>query len=160
MHPVRKQRLITVIFIVVASSAVVGLVLFALGENLNSFYPPSKIVAGEVPKHKTIRAGGCVIPGTVKSTGNNLEVFFDITDGIEKVTVTYDGILPDLFGEGEAAVITGKLDDNNLLVASQVLAKHDESYMPPEVADTLSERAEKDPTADHSLTCKGMQYDS
>ncbi len=160
MHPVRKQRLITVIFIVLASSAAAGLVLYSLGENLNSFYPPSKIVSGEVPKHKTIRAGGCVVPGSVVETGNNLEVFFDITDGSETVKVSYDGFLPDLFGEGEAAVVTGKLDDNNLLVASQVLAKHDESYMPPEVTDTLEEQAEADPTANHSLTCQGLTYDS
>ena len=163
MHPVRKQRLMTILFIVIASSAAVGLILYSLGENLNSFYPPSKIIAGEVPKHKTIRAGGCVVPGTLKQTGKNLEVFFDITDGMETVKVQYDGFLPDLFGEGEAAVITGKLDDNNLLLASQVLAKHDESYMPPEVSDTLTQGeggAEQDPTANHSLTCKGITYDS
>lgn len=160
MHPVRKQRLITVSFIVVASSLLVGLVLYSLGENLNSFYPPAKIVAGEVPKHKTIRAGGCVVPGTIQETGKNLEVFFDITDGVETVKVSYDGILPDLFDEGEAAVITGQLDDENLLVASQVLAKHDESYMPPEVTDTLEEQAAMDPTANHSLTCQGLTYDT
>ena len=160
MHPARKQRLFTVLFIVIGSSVAVGLVLFSLGENLNSFYPPSKIVAGEVPKHKTIRAGGCVVPGTVNRTGNNLEVFFDITDGDAVVKVAYDGFLPDLFAEGEAAVITGKLDDQNLLMASQVLAKHDEAYIPPEVSDTLAESEYGSDTTQHSLTCQGLTYDS
>ena len=161
MHPVRKQKLYTVIFIVVASSAAVGLILYSLGENLNSFYPPAKIASGEVPKHKTIRGGGCVVPGSINMTGNNLEVFFDITDGVATVKVSYDGILPDLFGEGEAAVITGKLNDQNILEATQVLAKHDESYMPPEVSDTLASEAEKasDPSQ-HSLTCQGLNYAS
>ena len=161
MHPVRKQRLVTVIFIVLASSVAVGLLVYALRDNMNLFYPPSKIVAGAAPTGKTIRAGGCVVPGTVKNAEDSLQVFFDVTDGMASLPVTYTGILPDLFAEGEAAVLTGKLDTNGLFVASQVLAKHDESYMPAEVADAMQGYGDAGPEgAQHAATCEGLSYGS
>lgn len=154
MHPVRKQRLIVVIAIVVASSLAAGLGLYAMGNFADFFYPVSKIVSGEAPRNKSIRAGGCVIPGTLTSAKDRLHTEFLITDGAERLKVVYGGLLPDMFGEGEAAVVTGKVTDDGVFVASQVLAKHDENYVPPEVADTMSD------TERHSESCKGMKYDT
>lgn len=156
MHPVRKRRLITVIFIIIASSVAVGLVVFALNENMNLFYPPSQIVAGDAPIGRTIRAGGCVVPGSVVREDVNLKVRFDITDGAAKVNVGYEGILPDLFAEGEAAVVIGKLLDDGSIMASQVLAKHDETYMPREVADSMS--AAKADYKDDAEICGAINY--
>jgi cytochrome c-type biogenesis protein CcmE len=139
MHPVRKQRLYLVLFIVVFSSAAILAMVYALRENINLFYPPSKIAAGEAPIDRTIRAGGCVIPGSVERSIKNLDVSFGITDGMENMTVNYSGILPDLFAEGEAVVVNGKLNKDGQFYATEVLAKHDENYMPPEVAEAMAE---------------------
>ena len=163
MHPVRKQRLIIVAFIVLASSVTVALILMALRENMNLFYPPTKIVSGEAPVEKTIRAGGCVVPGSIQQSDSSLEVSFDVTGGGATFTVVYDGILPDLFGPGEAAVVTGKLKQDGLFRASEVLAKHDENYMPAEVQDVLAEgeEAADENAPDYSKhvgTCKEMDY--
>lgn len=154
MHPVRKQRLVVVIAIIVASSVAVGLGLFGMGSFADYFYPVSKIVSGEAPRNKSIRAGGCVVPGTIVSAKDRLHTEFVVTDGAANLTVVYDGLLPDMFGEGEAAIITGKLNDEGVMVATQVLAKHDENYVPPEVAASMSD-VEK-----HSESCKGMSYGS
>ena len=154
MHPVRKQRLMLVIFILLFSSIAVGLLVFALRENINLFYPPSKIATGEVPHNTRIRAGGCVKPGTIVRSNETLEVTFIITDGVAEVPVAYNGILPDLFAEGEAAVINGMLDNKGVFQAAEVLAKHDENYMPPEVAEAMKDKGE------HQATCKEIQYDS
>ncbi len=154
MHPVRKQRLIMVVFIVAFASVAVGLMTFALRENINLFYPPSKIVAGEAPLETRIRAGGCVLPGSVNRDNESLEVSFLITDGGADLQVSYSGILPDLFSEGEAVVVNGMLNGDGVFMASQVLAKHDETYTPPEVAESVQDATE------HAKTCEGMSYDS
>tara|TARA_B100000809_G_scaffold265458_1_gene324354 strand:- start:6323 stop:6820 length:498 start_codon:yes stop_codon:yes gene_type:complete len=165
MHPKRKQRLFLVLFVVVFASVAIGLMLFALRENINLFYPPSKIVSGDVPLNTTIRAGGCVVPGSVQRSKTNLDVAFMITDGNAEVEVLYNGILPDLFSEGEAAVVSGKVNERRVIEATQVLAKHDESYMPPEVAEAVSD-AEPGATEadeqgkDHQASCEGMNYES
>ncbi|MBX2857460.1 MAG: cytochrome c maturation protein CcmE [Cellvibrionaceae bacterium] len=156
MNTVRKQRLMLVMFIVAVSTLGVGLTVYAMRENMNYFYPPSKILAGDAPMGRSIRAGGCVVPGTVERADDSLLVRFDVTDGIGQISVTFDEILPDLFAEGEAVVLTGMLDREGVFVASKVLAKHDEQYTPPEVADTL----QVDDTANHTAKCKGMSYDS
>lgn len=139
MHPIRRQRLFLVIFIVVVASIAVGLMSFALRENINLFYPPAKIVSGEAPEAVRIRAGGMVVDGSVKRADDSLFVSFLITDGAADVEVHYTGILPDLFSEGEAAVVTGELNGDGVFMASEVLAKHDENYTPPEVADAMNE---------------------
>lgn len=153
MHPVRKQRLIMVILIVIFSSIAIGLIVYALRENLNLFYPPSKIVSGEVPKNVRIRGGGCVKPGSVQRSDQNLDVKFVITDGAADVTVKYSGILPDLFAEGEAAVINGKINDRGEFEATEVLAKHDENYIPPEVAEGMKQAG-----GQHQKTCESLDY--
>ncbi|QFU76086.1 cytochrome c maturation protein CcmE [Halioglobus maricola] len=137
MHPVRKQRLILVLFIVLFSSAAIGLVAYALRGNINLFFPPAEVAAGKAPIGQPIRIGGMVKEGSVRRSDDSLEVYFVITDFSAEVPVTYEGILPDLFGEGQGAVASGKLAANGVLSATEVLAKHDENYMPPEVADAL-----------------------
>jgi len=137
MHPARKQRLILVVVLVALSSAAVGFVTYAMRSNMNYFYAPSAFAAGEVPHERRIRAGGCVVPGSVVRAGDSLDVRFAITDGAADVSVVFDKILPDLFAEGQAAVVTGRLMQDGTLRADQVLAKHDENYTPPEVADSM-----------------------
>jgi len=137
MHPIRKQRLQVVILIVVAASVAAGLIAYMLGQNANYFYTPSQIAAGEAPINVSIRAGGMVVEGSVLRSQDSLDTRFKVTDGAASVEVVYSGILPDLFAEGEAAVATGILDAKKLLTARQVLAKHDENYTPPEVAEAM-----------------------
>lgn len=139
MHPIRKQRLKIVLFIVAGFGVAVGLALFALQENINLFYSPTQIVKGEAPKSTLIRAGGMVVEGSVKRDPQSLKVMFQITDYAETVDVEYEGILPDLFREGQGIVAQGRLGSDNKLAASEVLAKHDENYMPPEVTEALEQ---------------------
>ena len=137
MHPARKQRLFVVLLIVLGAATAVGLASFALRENINLFYPPSDFVAGKAPVDKRIRAGGMVLEGSVKRDPNSLRVDFIVTDRRAEVPVVYSGILPDLFDEGQGVVATGKLDTYGVFQASEILAKHDENYMPPEVQSAL-----------------------
>lgn len=139
MHPIRKQRLQIVLLIVIASSLAAWLVFYMLGQNANYFFTPSQILEGEAPENITIRAGGMVVEGSVERSPDSLDVSFVVTDGLGNLKVSYSGILPDLFAESEAAIATGQLDSEKVLRASQVLAKHDENYTPPEVADAMSQ---------------------
>jgi len=136
MHPKRRNRLLIVLFLVVGVGISVALVLTALNENLNMFYPPDQIVGGEAPVGAQIRAGGMVLDGSVDRDGKSLDVTFVLTDyqGAE-FPVVYSGILPDLFREGQGIIVQGQLSTDGHFQANQVLAKHDENYMPPELAD-------------------------
>ena len=137
MHPVRKQRLMLVLFIIVFSSAAIGLVAYALRGNINLFFPPAEVAEGKAPVGTPIRVGGMVAEGSVARSDSSLAVSFDITDFSATVPVVYEGILPDLFDEGQGAVASGVLGEDGVLRATEVLAKHDENYMPPEVAEAL-----------------------
>ena len=137
MHPVRRQRLYLVLFIALFSSAAIGLVMYAMRGNINLFYPPAQVVAGEAPVGRPIRVGGMVVKGSVQRATDSLQVDFELTDFKSSVPVVYTGILPDLFGEGQGAVASGVLNAQGVLEATEILAKHDENYMPPEVADAL-----------------------
>ncbi|RYY04055.1 MAG: cytochrome c maturation protein CcmE [Gammaproteobacteria bacterium] len=159
MHPVRKQRLLFVIAGVVVTSIAVGLIAYAMRENINLFYPPSKIAAGEVPPNRNIRGGGCVKPGSVVRAKDSLDINFILTDGAADVPVKFTGILPDLFAEGEAAVVNGKVDDKGVFIADQVLAKHDETYTPPEVA-SMNQQSDQKKEEEHKndqAICKGLK---
>ena len=138
MHPLRKQRLQIVIMIVAASAIASGLIIYMLGQNANYFYTPSQVMSGEAPADVFIRAGGMVVEGSVRRDPNSLAVDFDVTDGTAVLGIRYTGILPDLFAENEAAIAAGRLDQNRVLQASEVLAKHDEKYTPPEVAESMN----------------------
>jgi len=137
MHPQRKQKLLIILFMLGGISLAVTLMLVALKENINLFYTPSQIAAGEAPKHRTIRAGGMVVEGSVRRADDDLTVRFDVSDGNSSVTLSFTGILPDLFREGQGIVAMGKINESGDFIASEVLAKHDENYMPPEVADAM-----------------------
>lgn len=142
MHPIRKKRLTIVLFLLAGIAVAVGLTTYALRQNINLFYDPTQIAAGEAPVDVRIRAGGMVEEGSVLRDPESLKVAFNVTDFTESVTVEYVGILPDLFAEGQGVVAMGRMNNEGLFVADQVLAKHDENYMPPEVADAL-EKASK-----------------
>ncbi|MDH0334339.1 cytochrome c maturation protein CcmE [Metapseudomonas otitidis] len=139
MNPIRKKRLFIILAILAGVGIAVALALSALQQNINLFYTPTQIANGEAPKDTRIRAGGMVAEGSVKRTGDSLDVEFVVTDFAKSVTIRYHGILPDLFREGQGIVALGKLDGQGVLVADEVLAKHDEKYMPPEVTKALKE---------------------
>lgn len=139
MHPIRKKRLTIVLFLLVGLSVAVGLTTYALRQNINLFYDPTQIAAGEAPVDVRIRAGGMVEAGSVIRDPDSLKVAFRVTDFNASVPVEYTGILPDLFAEGQGVVAMGRLDKHGRFIADQVLAKHDENYMPPEVADSLKQ---------------------
>ena len=128
-----------VLFVILGAVVAVGLGLYAIdkGVGISVFYSPQQIADGEAPADKRIRAGGMVKQGSVKRDPNSLQVEFVLTDYKQNLTVIYKGILPDLFREGQGIVAQGQLDQQGVFQAVEVLAKHDEKYMPPEVADAL-----------------------
>jgi cytochrome c-type biogenesis protein CcmE len=137
MTPKRKKRLILIAMMVGGVGIAIAVALKAFNENLMFFYTPSAVAGGEAPAGHLIRVGGLVTKGSVKRQQDGLTVVFDITDFAETIQVQYTGILPDLFREGQGIVARGRLQEGNLFIAEEVLAKHDEKYMPPEVADAL-----------------------
>jgi cytochrome c-type biogenesis protein CcmE len=138
MNPVRKRKLLLLILLVSVLATSTALVLYALRQNISLFYSPSQIAMGEAPLHHSIRVGGMVVPGSITRTSHDLSVQFKITDYAHTIDVVYRGILPDLFREGQGIVAQGQLIDNQHVRATEVLAKHDEKYMPPEVKDALA----------------------
>ncbi len=143
MNPVRKKRLYIVLAILAGAGIAVALALSALQQNINLFYSPTQIANGEAPQDTRIRAGGLVEEGSVKRSGDSLDTDFVVTDGAKNVTIRYSGILPDLFREGQGIVAMGKLNADGVLIADEVLAKHDENYMPPEVMQALEQSGMK-----------------
>ncbi|MBV1905812.1 MAG: cytochrome c maturation protein CcmE [Pseudomonadales bacterium] len=138
MHPVRKKRLLIVLFVFFGLALAVTLTMQALNQNINLFYPPDEMVDGSAPQNIQIRAGGMVKADSLNRLHDSLEVRFTISDlkGSE-FPVKYVGILPDMFREGQGVIATGKLLDNGTFEATEVLAKHDENYMPPELQDMV-----------------------
>ena len=145
MTPARKKRLSLIVLMVVGVSVGVGFALNALNENIMFFFSPADIQAGKAPVNKDFRVGGLVVEGTVARPGEGLTVEFDLTDNDSVVKVKYTGILPDLFREGQGIIANGRLNTNGEFVASEVLAKHDENYMPPEVMDAMKKSGQKMP---------------
>ena len=136
MTPRRRKTLLFAAAILSGVGIAVALTLTALNQNINLFYSPTQVMAGEYPVRKNFRVGGMVVNGSVHRNAENLEVQFDLTDTAETVTVAYTGILPDLFREGQGIVALGQMEGDRF-VAQQVLAKHDENYMSPEVSEAL-----------------------
>jgi cytochrome c-type biogenesis protein CcmE len=134
--------MIFVAVVLIGVAVATALALTAIGENMLYFYSPSQIAAGEAPRGLDVRVGGLVVDGSVARQSNGLDVRFDLTDTSAIVPVTYTGILPDLFREGQGIVALGKIGDDGVFQAREVLAKHDENYMPPEVAEALTLAAE------------------
>ncbi|WP_355659597.1 cytochrome c maturation protein CcmE [Halomonas salifodinae] len=137
MNPKRKQKLFVILGLVSLAAIAIGLTLYALRSNINLFFSPIQIAAGEAPIDRQIRAGGMVKEGSVMRNRDSLDVEFVVTDFVEDLEVHYSGILPDLFREGQGVVVVGRLTEGGLLRADQVLARHDENYMPTEVAEAL-----------------------
>ena len=137
MNAVRRQRLILVMLLLAGVVLVVTLVLFALRENIDHYFSPMQMAAGEAPVGQRMRGGGLVVPGSVERDDKSLKVRFRISDGDGEVTVFYEGILPDLFVEGSGVVALGVFDRDGFFTATQVLAKHDANYMPPEVRKAI-----------------------
>jgi cytochrome c-type biogenesis protein CcmE len=133
----RNKRLGLVVAGLLAVGLATGFVLNALDNNLSYFFSPTEVMAGEAPGDHIFRLGGLVEMGSVERSDKDLSVHFVVTDGAKKVTVRYTGILPDLFSEGQGVIAQGRLNAEKIFVADEVLAKHDENYMPPEVADAL-----------------------
>ena len=145
MRAKRKQRLIFVVILLVGFSAATALGLYAMRQNIMLFHTPSEIVSGEVPKDKLFKIGGLVVEGSVIKGSDGLTTRFDLTDTSNTVSVSYKGLLPDLFREGQGIVAQGKINEHGVFIAQEVLAKHDENYMPPEVADALKESGASHP---------------
>ena len=139
----QRRRLILISLMVIGIIIAVGLTLYALQQNISLFYTPTQVALHEAPQNQSIRIGGLVEQGSVKR-GAGLHVSFIVTDNQHQVPVEYEGILPDLFREGQGIVVQGKLDAEAHMQASQVLAKHDENYVPPEVAESLKNSSLKE----------------
>ncbi len=142
MSPRQKQRLAFVAVLVAGAAVVAVLVLYSLGQNLLYFYTPSQIARGEAPEQRMVNIGGMVVEGSVVHAEDAPTVRFALTDMTETVALVYTGLLPDLFREGQGIVATGRVGSDGVFIADRVLAKHDENYMPPEVAEALEKAGE------------------
>lgn len=152
MNPRRRKILFSVIFIVAGMGVATALALKAFQANLLYFYSPSQVAAGEAPTERAFRIGGLVVENSVVRDPESLAVKFTLTDTAKEINVTYEGILPDLFREGQGIVANGNLRPDGTFEAFEVLAKHDENYMPPEVADALSSAGAKYPDKPHKTS--------
>ena len=139
MNPIRKQRIYALVAIIVGSILAVYLVVSALSKNLNLFYSPTDLLNNDLSPETLIRAGGMVREGSIKRSETSLSIEFVVTDFKNDLTIKYSGILPDLFSEEAGVVVQGYLDKKGTFRAIEVLAKHDENYMPPEVAKLMEE---------------------
>ena len=133
----RRKRMLLVVAIVAGVAVASALALRALRDNVSLFYDPSQVVAGQAPLDRTFRVGGMVVEGSRQRSPGSLEEKFEVTDFQHTVAVSYTGVLPDLFREGQGVVARGRMNAEGVFVAEEVLAKHDEKYMPPEVKDSL-----------------------
>ena len=140
MHPLRKQRLYVVLSILLGTAVATFLVFKGLSENINLIYSPSDLKKEKIGVVNQIRVGGMVKKDSINKENNSLRISFVITDFEEDLLITYEGMLPDLFSEEAGIVANGKINDEGIFIANEVLAKHDENYMPPEVAKTLKDK--------------------
>lgn len=135
----RHKRMVFVVAAIVAVGVAASMVLNALQSNIAYFFSPSQVIGDEAPVERSFRLGGLVEEGSVRRREDGLTVLFMVTDTAKSVKVSYTGILPDLFNEGQGVVARGKLGEDGVFYAEEVLAKHDESYMPPEVQDAIKQ---------------------
>lgn len=142
MNPTRRRRLLLVLALLVAASVAAVLVTLALRQNITYLYTPSQVYAGEAADQAVFRLGGMVAKDSLKRVDGTLKVSFGVTDGDAVMTVRHEGILPDLFRENQAVIATGRREGDEF-VATKILAKHDEQYMPREVAEAMGKAHEK-----------------
>ncbi len=141
----RRKRLLIVAAVLAGVSVAAALAVQAFRDNMMLFFDPSQVIAGEAPRDRVFRVGGMVTQGSVTRAPGSLEVRFVVTDFRHSVPISYSGLLPDLFREGQGIVARGRLNESGVFVAEEVLAKHDENYMPPEVAESLKRDAKAAP---------------
>jgi cytochrome c-type biogenesis protein CcmE len=153
----RHKRIAMIAGGLAALAAAAAFVLAAFQENLVFFFSPSEVAANKVPEGRAFRIGGMVTPGSVKRQADGVTVQFAVTDTAKEVTVHYRGILPDLFREGKGVVTQGKLGPDGVFQASEVLAKHDENYMPPAAADAIKQAQSVNEKAAHTLIQGGAE---
>ena len=144
MTPTRKRRLIVISLVLAAVAVAAGLTVLALQQNMTYLYSPSEVEAGHAPEGARFRLGGVVLEKSIQRSSDTLEVGFVVTDRFKEMPVKYTGILPDLFREGQSIVATGAMQGDHF-VATEVLAKHDETYMPKEVADAIAKAKDTQP---------------
>ncbi|WP_202594187.1 cytochrome c maturation protein CcmE [Frateuria defendens] len=137
MNPVRKRRLTIVVAILAAAAVAIGLTVFALQQNMNYLFTPSQVQSGAATSYKTFRLGGMVKSGSIQRASDSLKVTFTVIDAGGAMPVEYTGILPDLFRDNQSVIATGHMD-NARFIATEVLAKHDETYMPKELKDAMA----------------------
>ncbi len=140
MHPARARRLKLIIIMLLGVFVAGGFAFLAFKENLMLYFTPSEVAAGKAPGGKRFNVGGMVVNGSVIKSTQSVDVKFDVTDYEKTITVKFADILPDLFREGQAIIAKGKLNSEGVFIADEVLAKHDETYMPQEVADSLKNK--------------------
>ncbi|WP_159567137.1 cytochrome c maturation protein CcmE [Budvicia diplopodorum] len=151
MNPRRKSRMYLALAVLIGMAVTISLVLYALRSNIDLFYTPGEIVYGKGEQKikpevgQRLRIGGMVMPGSVKRDPQSLKVIFKVYDARSAIDVQYEGILPDLFREGQSVVAQGVFEENNVINAKEVLAKHDENYMPPEVEDAMKGNHQRPP---------------
>jgi cytochrome c-type biogenesis protein CcmE len=142
MNPVRKRRLIVTLVIVAAVGIATAISVFALQQTMTYLYSPSEVIAGKAPADGVFRLGGIVAEGSVHKVSGTLQTDFVLTDRFENIPVKYTGILPDLFRVGQSTITTGRMQ-NGTFIATKVLAKHDATYMPPQVAQAIAKAKEE-----------------
>lgn len=141
MNPTRKRRLTIVLLVIAAAVVAVSLTVFALQQNMNYLFTPSQVQSGEASSYKTFRLGGMVKAGSIQRSADSLKVTFTVVDANGTMPVEYNGILPDLFRDNQSVIATGHMD-NARFIATEVLAKHDETYMPKELKDAMAKAHE------------------
>jgi cytochrome c-type biogenesis protein CcmE len=137
----KKQRLYFILLVLFCLSTALGLSLYALRDNISLFYTPREVAQKHLAAGQRFKLGGLVKKDSLQKRGADLKITFIITDEVNEITAEYSGILPDLFREGQGVVATGSLDDKGVFIAAELLAKHDEKYMPPELAKSLEKAA-------------------
>lgn len=150
MNLQRRNRLVWILVMVVGVATATGFALYAFNQNMMFFFSPTEVLQGKAPQGHTLRVGGIVEDGSLEKASQSTRVRFRVTDNVNSLIVQYQGILPDLFREGQGVVVRGKLGRTGHFVADEVLAKHDENYMPPEVAASLH------PVADNQAASRAM----
>lgn len=133
MHPIRKRRLQAVLAMSILLAIVISLVLYAMRQNISLFYTPTQVSKGQAPIHHPVRVGGMVVKGSIHYSDGGRQVAFAVTDFVATIKIQYKGLLPDLFREGQGVVVNGMIEDDHQVRATEVLAKHDAKYMPPEI---------------------------
>ncbi|MCD6038780.1 MAG: cytochrome c maturation protein CcmE [Gammaproteobacteria bacterium] len=140
MNKKQKNRLAALMSLIFILGTAAGLILYALKQNINLFYTPTELLQAQLNSGQAIRLGGYVKNHSVHYNNSGQEVNFTITDRINEIKINYAGVLPNLFREGQSVVVTGNLNSQHVLIANQVLAKHDEKYMPPSIAKRIEQQ--------------------